>query len=118
MWKERMGWVWGAAKGLAVVLMVGAVCEAGRWSQRAPGTWTPLHAAARAGDARALADLLVHGGDVDRSDLTGMTPLHAAAMSGSPDAVNLLLDAGADINAVDRSGNTALLCALQCGQVE
>lgn len=118
MWMERMGWVWGAGKGLAVMLMVGGVCELGRWSPRALGTWTALHAAARAGDSRTLAELLARGCEVDRTDLTGMTPLHAAAMSGSPDAVGVLLDAGADIDAPDRSGNTALLCALQCGQVE
>src|SRR5690348_13323094 len=93
-----------AMRVLGVLLMLAGVIAAGKWGRKPAAWWTPLHAAARAGDAQGVADLLAHGLDVNRADPTGFTPLHGAAMSGDLDTIDLLLDAGADVDAADREG--------------
>jgi len=54
-----------------------------------------LHAAAKAGDATKVAQLLVNCADPNALDAAGRTPLHEAAASGSAESVRLLLRAGA-----------------------
>ncbi len=60
-----------------------------------PG-WTPLHYAAAAPGAKALAVLLARGARVDARSPNGTTPLMMAAQYGSEDAVTALLKQGAD----------------------
>ena len=55
----------------------------GRWVSQPVAWWTPLHAAARAGDVEGVADLLARGCGASkdrRPDRICVTPLHAAAM--------------------------------------
>lgn len=68
---------------------------------------TPLHHAAAAGQADAVAELLRLGASVYKVDAKGRTPLHAAAL-GRHDAVfNTLVAAGAPLSARDADGLTA-----------
>jgi uncharacterized protein len=60
-----------------------------------PG-WTPLHYAAAAPGAKALALLLARGARVDARSPNGTTPLMMAAQYGPEDAVAALLKQGAD----------------------
>ena len=64
----------------------------------------PLVAAAEAGDAGAVRDLLAAGTDVDAASIDGATALHWAVHRDSPELVQLLVDAGADPNASNRYG--------------
>jgi len=82
---------------------------------------TPLHAAALAGAASALALLLraseACGSPLDAADAEGATALHAAASAGHAGAVAALLRAGADPAAPDgRAGQTALHRAVSWGR--
>ncbi|MCX8092161.1 MAG: ankyrin repeat domain-containing protein [Verrucomicrobiae bacterium] len=72
-----------------------------------PGTATPLHKAASAGDLTTLA-ALTETGNLDVRDEAGLTPLHRAMERGHLAAATLLLDKGADPNARDAQGNTPL----------
>ena len=58
--------------------------------------WTPLHYAAAAPGAKALALLLSRGARVDARSPNGTTPLMMAAQYGTEDAVAALLKQGAD----------------------
>ena len=69
------------------------------------GETPPLHAAARAGDAKRLAELLSEGADPNREDSQGNRPLHEAS---DVQTAGILIDAGADVRAKNRSGVTAL----------
>ena len=75
------------------------------------GPWTPLHHAARAGDAAMVRLLLENGADVSARCGLGETPLHHAAYWGHPEVAQELLAAGADPNAVDGAGYTPLAWA-------
>jgi ankyrin repeat protein len=95
--------------------------SASKWhsNDSAPkGTTTPLHAAARSGDAAAITALLV-GGDhmkaINARDEHARTALHLAAWAGSAPALEALVKAGADValGAVDRT--TALHFAVKKG---
>ena len=57
---------------------------------------TPLHTAARSGQAASLAALSEHGAVVDAFNYCECTPLHRAAESCSLQCTRLLLEAGAD----------------------
>lgn len=63
---------------------------------------TPLHAAARNGNAELVGILITIGADVNALDWEGQTPLHAAAGRGHTECVSALLDAGADRTIVSR----------------
>ena len=75
------------------------------------GPWTPLHHAARAGDAAMVRLLLENGADLEARDPGGTTALHYAAYWGHPEVAQVLLAAGADPNALDRAGYTPLAWA-------
>lgn len=62
----------------------------------------PLLAAARLGNARAVALLLSLGAPVGGQDHDGASPLHRAVQSGSLETVDALLAAGADVDRRDR----------------
>src|ERR1700739_5031576 len=60
--------------------------------------WTPLHAAAWAGQKEVVAVLLAHKADIDARDSMGETPLYLAVLRKHTDIVALLLDHHADAN--------------------
>ena len=71
-----------------------------------------LVAAARAGDAERVRQLLAEGiaPDVEEPK-NGHRALHQAAEAGEIEAVEVLLDAGAEVDALDGAGMTALMRA-------
>ena len=79
---------------------------------------TPLHMAARFGNARLIEMLIDAGADVNAQRLEhpnacyGQTPLHEAARGISLDAMLLLLHRGADPNAADQCGAAPLIYAV------
>lgn len=82
---------------------------------------TPLHAAAAAGNVRALQLLLAAGAPVDAPAADGSTPLAAAAGEGYTAAVSVLLSYGASPAAVDARGASpaaALLARSRAGLVD
>ncbi|MYD88492.1 MAG: hypothetical protein F4Y14_21450, partial [Acidobacteria bacterium] len=64
----------------------------------------PIVAAAEAGDAGAVRDLLAAGADVDAASVDGATALHWAVHRDLPELVQLLVDAGADASVSNRYG--------------
>ena len=69
---------------------------------------TPLHGAAREGQAETVALLLDRGADVNARDKDGGTPLHTAAVKGHTKAARIILNKGVDLNARDEDGHTPL----------
>ena len=67
-----------------------------------------LHAAAKAGDADAVRDLVAGGADVDQTDARGISALGVAVGFNRLPAVRALLAAGAKVGQVDSRGNTVL----------
>lgn len=84
----------------------------------AVGASTPLHDAAKAGDAVKIAALLATGADTAARDARGATPLGVAVGHGHAGAAAALLDGGADVDGRDLRGNTALHYAAGYGRVE
>ena len=76
-----------------------------------------LVAAARAGDAHCVRELLAAGVAAD-SESAGYFAIHRAADSGSVAALHFLVDAGAHLEALDQYGNTALTRAAIFGNAE
>merc|ERR1711865_719000 len=72
---------------------------------------TPLHFAAMAGDAEAIANLVLARADVNAKREDKSTPLHIAAEYCNIAAVMSLLSARADVNARNLHGNTSLAVA-------
>jgi hypothetical protein len=75
-----------------------------------------LHAAAKAGDAAAVAALLADGADPAAPDARGVTPLGVAVGHGHADAATALLDGGAAVDGRDGRGNTPLHYAAGYGR--
>ena len=77
------------------------------------GGFTPLHAAAYAGDA-AIAELLIaKGADVnDAQNKAGVTPLFPAIEEDHKEVAELLITQGADLGSKEKAGYTALTRAL------
>ena len=69
---------------------------------------TPLHYAARDGNAEDAKALLAAGLDPATQDDEGWTPLHFAAQAVSPQVTEILLAAGANPELRDIHGNTVL----------
>lgn len=82
------------AKCMAIVLMLAAA--AGVLAEE-----TPLHAAARKGDAATVRALLGKGAGIDVRDANGATALLVATHHNQVDAARVLIQAGADVNAKD-----------------
>ncbi len=72
---------------------------------------TPLHRAAKVGDAAMIQLLLNHGADVSAQTQYGDTPLHFAITGRNPDVIKLLLTHGANPSAKDVFGRTPAQCA-------
>ena len=71
-----------------------------------------LVAAARAGNAERVRELLAEGIPPDAEESkNGHRALHQAAASGKIEVVEVLLDAGAEVDALDGAGMTALMRA-------
>mmetsp|Transcript_47937 Transcript_47937/g.95375 ORF Transcript_47937/g.95375 Transcript_47937/m.95375 type:complete len:232 (-) Transcript_47937:290-985(-) len=69
---------------------------------------TPLHYAAKFGQAKVAAILIQAGASMETRDAEGFLPLHAAASTGRVETLRLLVDARSDVRAVDKQGNSAL----------
>ncbi|KAL9133602.1 MAG: hypothetical protein Q9175_005214 [Cornicularia normoerica] len=78
---------------------------------------TPLHLAARHGQAEVVRVLLEKGARLAALDEKGLTPLHYASKYSYANVLSLLLDASADCNAVDIDNNTALGFACNNGNL-
>lgn len=76
-----------------------------------------LVAAARAGDAHCVRELLAAGVPAD-SESRGYFAIHRAARSGSVAVLRLLVAAGAHVEALDQFGNTALTRAAFFGNAD
>lgn len=72
---------------------------------------TPIHAAARRGDAAALGAALAAGGELEARDVLGFTPLHVAAIEGYDEIAARLLAAGAAVDPRAKEGVTPLMLA-------
>ena len=69
---------------------------------------SPLFAAIRAGDARAVKAQLRGGADKDGPGEGGLTPLMYSIVTAGTPVTEALLDAGANVNAATQDGVTAL----------
>ncbi|MDE2904483.1 MAG: ankyrin repeat domain-containing protein [Acidobacteriota bacterium] len=94
----RIGW---AALAGVVVAVSGSGLPG---TAHAAADGPPIVAAAEAGDAGAVRDLLAAGADVDAASVDGATALHWAVHRDLPALVRLLVDAGADASASNRYG--------------
>eukprot|EP00283_Hemiselmis_rufescens_P005693 CAMPEP_0173418272 /NCGR_PEP_ID=MMETSP1357-20121228/478_1 /TAXON_ID=77926 /ORGANISM="Hemiselmis rufescens, Strain PCC563" /LENGTH=371 /DNA_ID=CAMNT_0014380743 /DNA_START=11 /DNA_END=1127 /DNA_ORIENTATION=- len=79
---------------------------------------TPLHHAARAGNAEVARVLIQYGATVDLRDGIRRTPLMMAAFGGHQEVVEELASHGADLACKDRGGRTALEMATSMGHRE
>src|SRR5205823_5248997 len=97
------------------VVKVRALLEAGA-NPNLPKNFSALEAATAAAYPQVVAEMLMHGVDVNQRDSAGRTALNALGQSaiGGPDenpaeVARLLIRAGADVNAHDNIyGNTPL----------
>jgi len=77
---------------------------------------TPLHHAARGGNAALVNYLIENGANKESQDNYGKTPLHLAATYDRKDAVEALVNHGAELETRDAYKRTALvLCARERG---
>ena len=84
-----------------------------------PHNSTPLHFAARHGQAETAKVLLKSGVSLEKLDEYGRTPLHYASLYSHANVLGLLLDAGANCNVRDiDDDNTALDLACYYGNHE
>ena len=82
----------------------------------APEDTPPLHAAAAAGQAEVVRQLLAAGAALDSRDDRDRTPLHYAAQAGKEATVQVLLAAGAALAGRDDLDRTPLHYAAQAGE--
>jgi hypothetical protein len=96
-------------KSLAASAIALALNSTSSWlahAQTAPSaaeaaTYIGLHAAAHAGDVKAIRKLAGGGADLEIRDGNGRTPVHVAAFASHEAALEALAAAGADMNALD-----------------
>lgn len=96
------------AVGVAFVIALSVSVVSTAWA-------SPLIDAVKTGDVKALAALLLKGGDVDQADAEGATALHWAAHRDDVQAIDLLLRTKANVHARNRYGVTALALAAENG---
>lgn len=80
--------------------------------------WSPLHYAARIGDAELIGELVEAGADWGSEDLREWTPLHCAATNKSLELEWKLIRDGVDVNTQARDGFSPLHCAAQSGNAK
>ncbi len=97
--------------------MVVALGWAGASAAQPADDAMPLHRAAHAGDAAAVAELLDAGDEADAATRHGVTPLALASAGGHDVVVEALLAAGADANRASPEGETPLMAASRTGVV-
>jgi hypothetical protein len=73
---------------------------------------TALHAAAYAGRANVVNELLKMNADVSARNSMGWTPIYDAVASGKPEIVLMLLEKNADVNVRNKQGQTPLQFAV------
>ena len=101
----------GLEKVVRTLLKLGAPLEAAATRQNL----TPLHLAARHGQAEIASVLLESGASLQELAEYNMTPLHLASLYGHINVLVLMLDAGANCNAVEIDKYTALDIACDRG---
>ena len=79
---------------------------------------TPLHWAARSGEAKAVRSLLEEGADARGETNWSATPLHMAAAGGHVETAELLVGAGAEVDAKTDNATTPLHEASLNGRLE
>lgn len=81
---------------------------------------TPLHNAARTGDAGCVANLLQADAKIALKNVNGSLPLHHACYCERPNlaVVKLLVEAGSDVNERDEQGCTPLIIAAKKNQTD
>ncbi|PYH98899.1 ankyrin [Aspergillus ellipticus CBS 707.79] len=84
---------------------------------RADNQATPLHLAAKRGDAMIANLLISSGADMEAKDGTMMTALHYACEGGYLGIIELLLYHKANINTAGSDRRTPLICAAAMGQL-
>jgi uncharacterized protein len=107
---------WAADRGdsLMAIALVGA--KANLHARTRVGAYTPLHIAARAGNAGVIRALLrvASPADVKATTASGATALHFAAAAGNADIIKALVGKGADPNARESMwGQTPLVFAAE-----
>eukprot|EP01062_Namystynia_karyoxenos_P082922 TRINITY_DN9431_c1_g1_i1.p1 TRINITY_DN9431_c1_g1~~TRINITY_DN9431_c1_g1_i1.p1 ORF type:complete len:1287 (+),score=359.32 TRINITY_DN9431_c1_g1_i1:101-3961(+) len=85
------------------------------WVGNDPQRRGHLHHAARAGNARAVKELLRLGATADAADLAGRRALHIACLIGDEDCAAELINAGCAVRDLDDYGNSALQYAVASG---
>ncbi len=133
--EPRRGRLQVAADGTVRLVAEGAP-EPGYWAYTVTATWevapagdppprpadpeetTPLHAAAAAGQAEVVRQLLTAGAALEAGDNRDRRPLHHAAQAGHVEVVELLLAAGADVQARDIRGFFPINGAIEGRNVE
>lgn len=98
-----------SAEAIRALCNYGADLEA-----RDDGGNTPLHAAARAGNAHSVAALLKEGADAAIVNNSYDTPLHIAVWCRNFECCRLLIDYGAPLAATNRQGRSSKAQAAMC----
>lgn len=88
------------------------------WRASGKARLTPLHWAARHGNAELVRLLLAHGAVLEAKSASELTALGCAASSGNVEVVRLLLDSGADLEARDEDEFSPFLFAAASGHPE
>ena len=84
-----------------------------------PNFSTPLHAAARHGQADMVKNLVSSGAKVNVYNFEGQTPLHCAVQNGNVGIVEYLIDQGAFMNVAEKKqGSTELHLAVAMGYTD
>ncbi|MBT8487875.1 MAG: ankyrin repeat domain-containing protein [Gemmatimonadetes bacterium] len=94
---------WGAIRDDVAVIEVLLYAGANTEATTRLGGYTPLHLAAREGNAAGIDALIEGGADHGAMTTTGVTALHYAAQSGKADAVEALVRRGAKVDTRTRA---------------
>ena len=89
------------AAGIAAGVLVLAVQAQVPPSAAEAARYAGLHAAARRGDATAIANLAAQGAPLNATDGYGRTPLHVATFARQREAIRALVHAGADLHVLE-----------------
>lgn len=81
-----------------------------------PNGMTPLMQAARLGNTRMVAELLLSGAQLDAKNSDGNLALWFACFSENLDIMDLLIEAGIEINHRNDNGSTCLMYAASSGK--